>query len=70
MSTPRLKERFVREVRPALKDELGLENVMEVPRLVKVVVSSGVGRAVAQPSLIEGAQRDIEQITGHAPRSR
>ena len=64
MSTPRLKERFVREVRPALKDELGLENVMEVPRLVKVVVSSGVGRAVAQPSLIEGAQRDIEQITG------
>jgi large subunit ribosomal protein L5 len=62
--TPRLKERFVNEVRPALKDELGLDNVMQVPRLVKIVLNSGVGRATAQQSLIEGAQRDIETITG------
>ena len=64
MTPPRLKERFTSEVRPALKDELGLGNVMEVPRLVKIVVNSGVGKATAQPSLIEGAQRDLEQITG------
>jgi large subunit ribosomal protein L5 len=64
VSRPRLKERYVAEVRPALKDELGLANIMEVPRLVKVVVNSGVGKATAQQSLIEGAQRDIEQITG------
>ena len=62
--TPRLKERFTAEVRPALKDELGLGNVMEVPRLVKIVINSGVGKATGQASLIEGAQRDIELITG------
>jgi large subunit ribosomal protein L5 len=64
VTAPRLKERFVAEVRPALKDELGLDNVMQVPRLVKIVLNSGVGKAVAQQSLIEGAQRDIERITG------
>jgi large subunit ribosomal protein L5 len=62
--TPRLKERFATQVRPALKEELGLDNVMEVPRLVKIVVNSGVGKATGQPSLIEGAQRDVELITG------
>jgi large subunit ribosomal protein L5 len=62
--TPRLKERFATSVRPALKDELGLDNVMQVPRLVKIVVNSGVGKATVQASLIEGAQRDIELITG------
>jgi large subunit ribosomal protein L5 len=62
--TPRLKERFATQVRPALKDELGLDNVMQVPRLVKIVINSGVGKATAQASLIEGAQRDIELITG------
>jgi large subunit ribosomal protein L5 len=64
VSPPRLKERFVAEVRPALKEELGLDNVMEVPRLVKIVLNSGVGKAVTQQSLIEGAQRDIDLITG------
>ena len=62
--TPRLKERYAAEVRDRLKGELGLDNVMQVPRLVKVVVNSGVGKATAQQSLIEGAQRDIERITG------
>jgi large subunit ribosomal protein L5 len=64
VSTPRLKERYNDQVRPALKDELGLGNIMQVPRLVKIVVNSGVGKAVGQASLIEGAQRDIETITG------
>jgi large subunit ribosomal protein L5 len=63
-SAPRLKARYRDEVRSALEKELGLTNVMEVPRLEKIVVNMGVGRATQQPSLIEGAQRDIEVITG------
>jgi large subunit ribosomal protein L5 len=65
---PRLKERFNTEIRSALKAELGLANTMEVPRLVKVVVNMGVGRATQQASLLEGAQRDLELITGQKPQ--
>ena len=64
---PRLKERYLSEVRDQLKGELGLGNVMEVPRLTKIVVNMGVGRATQQQSLIEGAQRDLETITGQKP---
>ncbi len=64
---PRLKERYLTEVRPALKDELELSNIMEVPRLEKIVINMGVGRATQQASLIEGAQRDLETITGQKP---
>ena len=64
---PRLKERYLTEVRDQLKDELGLGNVMEVPRLEKIVINMGVGRATQQASLIEGAQRDLEIITGQKP---
>ena len=64
---PRLKERYLTEVRDRLKTELSLSNVMEVPRLEKVVVNMGVGRATQQASLIEGAQRDLQVITGQKP---
>jgi large subunit ribosomal protein L5 len=64
---PRLKERYLTEVRDGLKQELGLGNVMEVPRLEKIVINMGVGRATQQASLIEGAQRDLETITGQKP---
>jgi large subunit ribosomal protein L5 len=64
---PRLKERYVTEVRPRLQETLGLHNVMEVPRLEKVVVNMGVGKATQQPSLVEGAVRDLEVITGQKP---
>ena len=64
---PRLKERYLTEVRDSLKEELGLGNVMEVPRLEKIVINMGVGRATQQASLIEGAQRDLETITGQKP---
>ena len=64
---PRLKERYLTEVRDQLKSDLGLGNVMEVPRLEKIVVNMGVGRATQQQSLIEGAQRDLEVITGQKP---
>jgi len=61
---PRLKVRYDSEVRVRLKDELGLRNIMEVPRLEKIVLNMGVGKATQQPSLLEGAVRDLEQIAG------
>jgi len=64
---PRLKVRYDQEIRPALKDELGLDNIMQVPRLTKIVLNSGVGKATQQASLLEGAQRDLELITGQKP---
>ena len=64
---PRLKVRYDTEIRAALKDSLGLSNIMQVPRLDKIVVNMGVGGAVAQPSLLEGAVRDLTVIAGQKP---
>ncbi len=64
---PRLKERYDREIRGQLLEHLGLENVMQVPRLSKIVINMGVGRATQQQSLIEGAVRDLETIAGQKP---
>ena len=64
---PRLRRRYDDEVRAALKEQLGLGNVMEVPRFEKIVLNMGVGAAVGQPSLLEGAAADLAQITGQKP---
>ncbi|MBW3548532.1 MAG: 50S ribosomal protein L5 [Actinobacteria bacterium] len=64
---PRLRRRYEEEVRSALGEQLGLSNIMEVPRIEKIVVNMGVGAAVGQPSLLEGAVRDLTQITGQKP---
>ena len=64
---PRLKVVYDQQVRQALKEELGLANIMQVPRLTKIVLNSGVGRATQQASLLEGAQKDLELITGQKP---
>jgi large subunit ribosomal protein L5 len=64
ITVPRLKTRYNDEVRVALKDTLGLDNIMQVPRLEKIVINSGVGAALGQQSLLEGAVRDLELITG------
>ena len=64
---PRLKARFDDEMRPELQRELGLQNVMEVPRLEKIVVNCGVGRATQQASLLDGAVTDLGIITGQKP---
>jgi large subunit ribosomal protein L5 len=61
---PRLKARYNETLRPQLKDDLGLGNIMQVPRLSKIVVNMGVGGATQQSSLLEGAQRDLAAITG------
>jgi large subunit ribosomal protein L5 len=64
---PRLKVRYESEIRDRLKEQLGCSNVMQVPRLEKIVLNSGVGRATQQQSLLEGAVRDLEAITGQHP---
>jgi large subunit ribosomal protein L5 len=66
-SRPRLRQRYDAEVRDALKQQLELQNAMEVPRFEKIVINMGVGAAVAQPSLLEGAVRDLTQIAGQKP---
>jgi large subunit ribosomal protein L5 len=65
--TPRLKQRYEQEILPQLKEQLQLGNVMQVPRLEKIVVNMGVGRATQQKSLLEGAVTDLTLITGQKP---
>lgn len=64
---PRLRTRYDAEVRQALKDQLGLGNVMQVPKFDKIVVNMGVGRAAQQPSQLEAAVAELALITGQKP---
>jgi large subunit ribosomal protein L5 len=65
---PRLKQRYRDEIRMQLKDELGLDNVMRIPTLEKIVVNVGLGEAVNDAKALEGAIRDLTTITGQKPR--
>jgi large subunit ribosomal protein L5 len=67
VEVPRLKVKYDTEIRAALKESLGLSNIMQVPRLEKIVLNMGVGAAVAQPSLLEGAVKDLTTIAGQKP---
>jgi large subunit ribosomal protein L5 len=64
---PRLRARYDDQIKAQLKDQLGLANPMEVPRLTKIVVNCGVGKATQQASLLEGAVADLRIITGQKP---
>ena len=64
---PRLKQRYEADLRPQLQRELGLRNVMQVPRLEKIVLNCGVGLATQQQSLLDGAVTDLTVITGQKP---
>jgi len=64
---PRLKTRYAEEVKPALLEQFAFDNVMQIPRVVKVVVNMGVGEAARDAKLIEGAVRDLATITGQKP---
>lgn len=61
---PRLKQEFKDRVSPALIEEFGYKNVMQVPKLNKIVVSRGVGAAVADKKLVENAVEELTLITG------
>lgn len=66
-TAPRFKVRYDETIRAKLQADLDLPNVMMVPTVDKIVVNMGVGDAVSQASLLEGAQRDLAQITGQKP---
>ena len=65
--TSRLKEKYKNEVIPALMEKFQYENVMEVPKLEKVVVNMGVGEAKDNPKALEAAVRELELIVGQKP---
>lgn len=65
---PRLKTAYDSEIRAKLKDDLGLDNVMQVPRLTKIVVNMGAGDAAADAKLIDGVVEDLRTITGQQPK--
>ncbi len=64
---PRLKARYLEQVRPGLLEEIGLSNVMQVPRLEKVVVNMGVGDALKDGRMLEAAVDDLTTISGQKP---
>lgn len=68
--TPRLKSRYRDELVARLKDELGLANVMQVPRPEKVVINMGVGDAAKDAKLMDGAVKDLTTISGQKPALR
>jgi large subunit ribosomal protein L5 len=66
--TPRLKQLYIDEVAAQIQQDLGLGNVMEIPRLDKIVVNMGVGDAAQDAKLIDAAVEDLRVITGQQPR--
>lgn len=63
----RLKERYNEEIVPMLKEDLNLDNVMQVPRIEKIVVNMGVGAALDNGKVLDDAVRDLSKITGQQP---
>ena len=59
-----LKEKYRSEIVPKLKEELGLDNVMAVPRITKITLNMGVGEAVGDKKVLEHAVADMENIAG------
>ena len=62
-----LKDRYRSEIAPKLKEELGLSNVMEVPRVTKITLNMGVGEAVGDKKVLESAVADMTKIAGQKP---
>ncbi len=65
---PRMKARYREEILPAMREQFGYANVMQVPGLTKIVVNMGVGEAARDSKLIEGAVKDLTAITGQKPQ--
>ncbi len=64
---PRLKEKYISDIRPALRDRFDYKNIYEVPRLVKIVINMGVGEGKENPKVLDAAVNDLMQITGQRP---
>ena len=63
-----LKELYKKEIIPALRKEFGFKNVMEVPRLAKIVVNTGMGEAITNSKLLDAAMDELAAITGQKPK--
>jgi large subunit ribosomal protein L5 len=66
----RLRERYREEVAPALRDKFEYENVMQIPKLEKIVVNMGVGEAAQNQRAMDGVMEDLSKITGQKPQLR
>lgn len=64
---PRLKEQYLAKVRPELTEKFGYKNVLEIPRIDKIVINMGVGEAVADSKKIKNAFEDLQAIAGQKP---
>ena len=64
MATPRLKEKYVNEVMPALKEKLGLSNTMQIPKITKICLNKGIGDGVSDKKLVDAGVDELTQITG------
>ena len=62
-----LKQKYINEITPQLRDSLGLVNVMAVPRITKITLNMGVGEAVGDKKVMEKALADLEKISGQKP---
>jgi large subunit ribosomal protein L5 len=67
---PRLKETYEREIRPALKDELGLDSIMQVPRIEKITLNMGVGEAKTDAKALDSAIEELTTIAGQRAQVR
>lgn len=65
---PNLEEKYHQEIKPKLAKEFDLNNLLAVPKLEKVIVSMGIGQAVAEKGLLEKASEDLRTITGQKPK--
>jgi large subunit ribosomal protein L5 len=68
--TPRLKEQYETEIRPQLKDELGLSSIMQVPRIEKITLNMGVGEAKTDAKQLDAAMDELTIIAGQRPQIR
>jgi len=62
-----LKDKYKSEIVPRLKEELGLSNIMEVPRVTKITLNMGVGEALGDKKILDNAVADMERISGQKP---
>ena len=68
--TPRLKDQYENEIRPRLKEELGLDSIMQAPRLEKITLNMGVGEAKTESKLLDAAMDELTIIAGQRPQIR
>jgi len=68
--TPRLKEQYENEIRPRLKDELGLDSIMQVPKIEKITLNMGVGEAKTDAKQLDAAMDELTIIAGQRPHVR